>query len=251
MVYEGDELRNVLEIHKLWVESDHLCGERALFQHGDVIRSHKDIFLPYAMMKGVIVIGTMSGANLEGAILNDADLSTLDFSDANLQGASLIRANMEFSDFCDADFKNASISRANIYGAKFEFAQNLPYIPMVCPDTGSFIGWKKCYIDDDTGIERGFCLSPVIVKLRIPWNAKRSSATSRKCRASRAIVVEIQGLDGEVLPNDTVAYSGYDSSFEYKVGCSVKPRGQFDTNRWIECSEGIHFFMNREEAVDY
>ena len=26
---------------------------------------------------------------------------------------------------------------------------------------------------------------------------------------------------------------------------------KFDENRWNECSNGIHFFINRQEAVNY
>lgn len=26
---------------------------------------------------------------------------------------------------------------------------------------------------------------------------------------------------------------------------------EFDKNRWDECSEGIHFFITRDEAVNY
>ena len=36
----------------------------------------------------------------------------------------------------------------------------------------------------------------------------------------------------------------------YKVGCEVLP-DKFDDNRWEECSNGIHFFINKQEAIDY
>jgi hypothetical protein len=38
--------------------------------------------------------------------------------------------------------------------------------------------------------------------------------------------------------------------FAYKVGDMVSV-DDFDTNRWNECAPGIHFFITRQEAVDY
>lgn len=118
-------------------------------------------------------------------------------------------------------------------------ARNIPMIPMTCPDTGSFIGWKKCSKD-------------LIVKLQIPEDAKRCSATGRKCRCDRAIVLEIQNIDGTKADVDT-AYSAYENAtqFAYKIGETVEPEQPFDEDRWNECASGIHFFINRQEAVDY
>ena len=36
----------------------------------------------------------------------------------------------------------------------------------------------------------------------------------------------------------------------YTVGEMVYP-DTFDENRWNECSNGIHFFINKQEAIDY
>ena len=90
----------------------------------------------------------------------------------------------------------------------------------------------------------------VIVKLLIPEDAKRSSGTGRKCRADKAVVLEIQDLAGEALEG-VVARSIFDSLFTYEVGKTVEPREPFDGCRWNECGSGIHFFINRQEAVNY
>ena len=66
----------------------------------------------------------------------------------------------------------------------FEDAINLPFVPMSCPDTGSFVGWKKA--------------GGKIIKLEIPADAKRCSAISKKCRCDKAKVLEIQNLDGSI-----------------------------------------------------
>jgi hypothetical protein len=85
------------------------------------------------------------------------------------------------------------------------------------------------------------------VKLQIPEDAKRSSATSRKCRASKAIVLAIYDSNGNNI--DSIS-SDYDFSFVYEVGKTMEVEN-FDENRWNECSNGIHFFITRREAELY
>ena len=88
-----------------------------------------------------------------------------------------------------------------------------------------------------------------IVELEIPADALRSSASSRKCRCSHAKVISFTNIDGSPA-NVDVVYSKHDLFFAYKVGEIVKA-DNFDTNRWNECAPGIHFFITRQEAVDY
>lgn len=47
------------------------------------------------------------------------------------------------------------------------------------------------------------------------------------------------------------AYSVRDFSFTYTRGKVVKPENAYDTNRFNECSYGIHHFMSREAAEAY
>ena len=89
-------------------------------------------------------------------------------------------------------------------------AKNVPYIPMVCPEEGKFIGWKKAKVEEKN----------VIVKLEIPASAKRSSSTSRKCRCDKAKVLEIYNLDGTVA-KERKCYSRYNNDFVYEVGKTV------------------------------
>ena len=133
---------------------------------------------------------------------------------------------------------------------------NMPYIPMACPEEGEFIAWKKCYYlvtasvkDDEFTV---FSTKECIVKLKIPAHALRSSGLGRKCRASEAIVLAIQDIHGKDLGADIDVFSGYDQACKYRIGETVKPRIlPFDHNRWKECAAGIHFFINRNEAVRY
>ena len=151
----------------------------------------------------------------------------------DVEGWKNMKADLREANLWEADLWEANLREANLWGANLRGAKNIPYIPLVCPSNGAFTAWKKC--QDNT-----------IVKLLIPEDAKRSSATTRKCRASKAIVLEIQDLEGNKI--DAVAYG--QNGFEYKVGETVYP-DSFDEDRWNECSHGIHFFINRQEAVDY
>ena len=174
----------------------------------------------------------LSGADLSGAYLSGADLSGADLSDANLSGAYLSDAYLSGADLSDANLSGAYLSDANLSGA-YANENTTMYFPQ-CPD-GAFVGWKKA--------------NKMIVKLLIPESAKRSSATSLKCRCSEAKVLEIQNLDGSDSKLKAVS-SDRDSSFIYTIGETVKV-DDFDENRWNECSTGIHFFISREAAVLY
>ena len=165
----------------------------------------------------------------ERAYLNGADLRGADLSEASLRGADLSEANLIGANLSESDLSGAYLSEANLRGAKLD-------LPLVCPEKGSFIGYKKCRDN-------------LIVELEIPEDALRSSATTRKCRCSKARVLSITNLNGSEV-NVEYAISEHDPSFLYKVG-EVASVNDFDTNRWNECSTGIHFFMTREEAASY
>ena len=166
-------------------------------------------------------------ANLHGANLSDADLSDADLCGADLRGADLRGANLRGANLSGANLRSANLSGADLRGAKGCY--------LSCPTEGSFIGWKKA--------------SGHIVKLRIPEDARRSSATGHKCRCDKAYVMEIQNMDGTKATEDTVR-SDYGQNFVYTVGATVEVP-DFDDNRWGECAPGIHFFIDRREAVEY
>ena len=164
-----------------------------------------------------------------------AYLSGAYLSGAYLRGAYLSGAYLRGADLSGADLRGADLSGADLRGAYLRGAKNVPYIPYACPDFGMFIGFKKA--------------SGYIVVLEIPEDAKRLSATGRKCRCNKAKVLEIQNIDG-TKANVTKVASGYDSNFVYEVGKTVSV-DNFCDDRWQECSPRIHFFINRQEAVNY
>ena len=199
-----EQINKILEGHKHWLNEDCKGWETMMADFSS------------CDLHG----GNLSGANLSGANLSGADLHGAYLRDAYLHGANL---------------SGADLSGADLHGANLSGAKEVPYIPMVCPEEGVFIGWKKA--------------GDKIVKLRIPEDALRSSATTRKCRCNKAEVVEIYNIDGTIA-DERIVSSNYDSSFTYEVGKTVEVQ-DFDTNRWNECAKGIHFFINRQEAINY
>ena len=194
------------------------------------------VSLAKANLVGACLAGAdLEGADLEGAKLEDADLSWADLIGANLKGADIKDANLKGAILKGANLKGANIERANMYGAKLNGAQNIPYIPLACPSEGAFVAWKK--------VEEKY-----LVKLQIPEDARRSSATTRKCRCDKALVLDITSLDGAKHYNEVVNYN-YTTTV-YKVGEMVYPNS-FDDYRWNECSNGIHFFVNKQDAINY
>ena len=176
----------------------------------------------------------LRGADLRGADLRGADLRGADLCDADLRGADLRYADLHGADLRGADLHGADLHRA--YDVKLSIAKI-----SILPDEGDIIGWKKALALDG---------APIIVKLLIPSDAKRSNSTGRKCRANKARILDLQDRQGNSLPPDTTAYSSFDPDFTYKKGETVHVE-DFDTNRWNECAPGIHFFITRIEAVKY
>nr|DAO27160.1 MAG TPA: pentapeptide repeat protein [Caudoviricetes sp.] len=164
-----------------------------------------------------------------------ADLRGANLRGANLRGADLREANLREADLYGANLYGADLYGANLREANLRGAENIPFIPLVCPEKGSFTAFKKC--------------GSYIIELLIPQDAKRCSATTRKCRASYAKVVAITNMDGSQAEVDHVTNHAY-APIEYKIGEYVYPNS-FDDDRWSECSNGIHFFINRQEAVEY
>ena len=143
---------------------------------------------------------------------------------------TLIEAVKKGAYLTGADLKGADLTGAYLKGAK-----EIPYVPFACPSDGAFIGWKKVYDN--------------LIKLEIPEDARRCSATSNKCRCDKAKVLSVwnMNLEKEV---SVVVNEAYGQDTLYKVGEMVYP-DSFDEDRWNECSHGIHFFINKQDAINY
>ena len=214
-----ETLDKIMENHKHWINEDCEGWEN---------------------MKANLRDANLRYADLRNADLRYADLRYADLRDANLRNADLRYADLRYADLRNADLRyadlrDADLRYADLHYAKLNDAKNLPFIPYACPETGSFIGYKKA--------------SNMIIKLEITEDAKRVSATGRKCRCNKAKVLGIYDYERNLLEDKEVA-SDRDKDFIYRVGELVEVK-DFDEDRWNECSTGIHFFINFQEAVEY
>ena len=181
-----------------------------------------------ADLRGAYLIGAyLSGADLIGADLIGADLIGADLNGAYLSGAYLSGADLRGADLLGADLNGADLSGAYLRGAvngDLAIAKT-----SIVPESGGFQGWKKCK-------------DGVLVRVRIPAKAKRSSATGRKCRAEYVLVMEVIGAE--------VGISQHDGKTEYRKGEIVKC-DTWNEDRFIECGGGIHFYLTRIEAENH
>jgi len=276
-----EKLNKILNEHKLWLSGND--GARANLQDADLQYADlqdanlqgadlqganlwganlKDVNLKDADLRNVYLRGAdLQGADLRGANLWSANLQYADLQGANLQGADLWHvylrgtnlqgadlrgANLQGADLWRADLRDANLQGAdlqgaNLWGAYLQYADlwGAVGVASACPEEGPFIAFKKARFNNQD----------VIVKLQIPDDAKRSSATGRKCRCDKALVLEISDITG-IITDFTHAKSFYDNNFVYKVG-EIVSVNSFDENRWNECASGIHFYITRQEAVEY
>ncbi len=226
------ELREIIKAHERWLNGD--GGECADLSGANL----RDVDLSRATLRGADLSGAdLSRADLSRANLRGANLRGATLRGATLRGATLRGADLSDVDLSRADLRGADLCRADLRGADLsELVHNegTAFYALQCPEDGSFIGYKKAHGH--------------IVKLEILADAKRSSATSRKCRCSAAKVISITAVNG--CENVKEIASDRDPNFVYRVGEVVRV-DYFDDNRWNECSTGIHFFITRSEAEQY
>lgn len=227
----------------------------------------------YCNLVNTTFTGALDGANFACATIENArfercDLSMVNLSEAVLKSVTLSKSNMFMAKFSESSLYDVTFSEcdggccrfadctwdevkikkcefpysttngvtllsepeikdSNLYGATFN---------SVCPETGAFEAWKI--------VERIY-----LVKLRVPADAKRSSAATIKCRCSKAKVLDILNTETrhhvKSVENHTQGFT-----CKYEVGKIVKP-DSFDPRWWNECSHGIHFFLRKEQALNY
>ena len=206
-------------------------------------------------------------SNLDQINFNNASISTTDFvlavvSDTTFNSSDIVKVN-----FTNSQINTSSFNFANINSSTFNYAilskvcvymsgiwntifenvkcygcninnvesNKIPYVSLACPSEGSFIGWKV--------------IDGCLIKLLIPEDAKRSSATTHKCRCSKAKVLDIINLQTNKVEK-VLLNTNYYPNIIYKIGEMVYPN-TFDENRLNECAYGIHFFVDKQEAINY
>ena len=187
--------------------------------------------------------------NFEHVVFADNNMKLSGYFVSRLKSVKINKCVMFESEFWKTSFEDVTIYKSNLDDSNLK-ESNFDNVHLIgnsgtllkCPKEGSFTGFKKIFLGNN----------PLLCKLEIPADAKRSSAFGRKCRCSKAKVLEILAMDDEynfTIPVEK-GFSLHESGFEYKVGDMVYP-DSFDDDRWIECSNGIHFFMTKQETIDY
>lgn len=228
------ELNKILEKHQRWLR-DLPGGKEADLEDADL----RGADLRFANLEGVF----MRHADLEGADLYKANLREAELFGANLTKAQLVHANLMSANLTFANLRDANLECANLHYATLTQVKNIDtirwnilteFFQLQCPAAGAFVGYKWA--------------ENCLVKLEICEDALRSSSTSRKCRCSKAKVLEI--VDGYTGEQRKRARSDWNSNFVYEVDKILEVKN-FDTDRWNECAPGIHFFITKEEALKY
>jgi uncharacterized protein YjbI with pentapeptide repeats len=206
------ELNQILEAHESWIKNGEQGIRPRLFNYD------------------------LSGLDFKYANLYNAKLTGSNLSKCRLRRVNFLKADLQNTDLSNSNVKEANFYRANLDGAILEnikYDENTMFLIPICPQEGSFIGYKKT--------------RDAIVKLLIPEDAKRYSATTYRCRTNKAKVLDIIGSEGKHLKS-TISIKDID--FTYIIGEDIYIE-DFDENNWHEGSNGIHFFLTKELAEKY
>lgn len=178
--------------------------------------------------------------NFERTTLTNINFCNCIFKQCNLSMSTLSYSNMSSSKFIETNIKYAILLNTILPDLKYN---SIIGFNDECPKEGSFIGWKKCYDNNNNFY---------IVKLEILTNAKRGSGTSTKCRCDKAKVLDILNIITLKSESENIneVHSMYDPDFIYKIGNIIEVK-DFDDDFKNTCSKGIHFFMNEKDAINY
>ena len=174
-----------------------------------------------------------SCANTWGANFNETNCKDALFLSANLPEASFEGADLDGTSFAQANLTEANLQDTNIITAEFD---NTIGIYPVCPDTGSFTGWTLA--EDSKG-------NDFLIKAMIPWQAKRSSGTTRKCRTNKLYIDKIFTINGEDVPK---SFRLKNRDIKTAVGESLVD-DDYEVDRFKISSTDLYFWISKEEAL--
>ena len=196
-----------------------------------------------------------NGADIRNSKFYNCNLSRASFYETRMEGTSMancnaslarfMRAKMMCMHFMRVNFTHADFTHANLHEATLadcdlsDITISYDTIGLQDAPEGELVGW---------GMKHNY-----LIKMIIPKTAKRSWATTRKLRAEYVIVESIIDTMGG-RPVDTIDHysdhrKGY-SATVYTVGQTTMP-DKWDDDRWNECSHGIHFFLDKREALTW
>lgn len=262
------EFDAIVSKHQAWLKNKPK-GKCAHFKDVSISRFElKNVDLSHATFDNVSMrYVCVDNVKFDSVDFLECDLHDTSFTDCTFKNADLGKNDFEDGDFTDCDFTDTVVNNTNfqdVYFTNVNFAgthahgtdfrnavfnncklDTLRYdectagFAMACPETGAFTAYKKARLYNHDNC---------VVKLEVPADALRSSATTRKCRVSKAKVVAIYDMSGNSIQKN--AYSNHAKNFVYRIGKMVEVKN-FDKNRWNECAPGIHCFITKREAELY
>lgn len=262
------EFDAIVSKHKKWLENKSK-GKCAHFKDVKISGFElRNIDLSQATFDNVTMrYVCVDNVKFDSAEFDDCNFEGSSFTDCTFKQADVRKNNFANADFTDCDFTDTIANEANfqnVYFTNVNFTgthangtdfRNVEFnncelkcilydectagFAMACPETGAFTAYKKACLYNH---------SDCIVKLEVPADALRSSATTRKCRVSKAKVVAIYDMSGNSIQKN--AYSNHTKNFVYRIGKMVEVKN-FDKDRWHECAPGIHCFITKKEAELY
>lgn len=206
--------------------------------------SFKNMDLSGYNLSGIdFTLSSFENVRLEKVDFSGAAVENVLFDGCSVKGAVFRNVNMKTASMRYCDMTGCDIRGANLFGAVLEHAkldgiisdERTQWFRMHCPEKGAILGYKKCVNDR-------------LVQLLIPADAKRTSATLPSCRCSKAKVLTIKSFDSTEEFDE--AWSLVDENFVYHKGQWVEV-SDFNEDRWMDSTTGIHFWMSREEAIRY
>ena len=257
------------------VKNNSLCMYRDLMRSGIDYTSFNNIGFGFC---------DISWSRIKDAVLSDCDFSYCSFLNTNFHRVKFINCrfwecdlnrgvisdckfenclfescNFQFSNITTNNFTNTRIIFCDFYDATLQgreqnlylesgFVNACSNIDSAIPD-GSIIGYKVAF-DKTSDVTADAEDAFVLVKLLIPEDAKRSNATTNKCRCDKASVLSMEYVSGKPLRDKAIVTSNHDTKFIYEVGETIRAN-DFDDNRFNECSGGIHFFLHSKDAITY
>src|SRR5246127_3206241 len=134
------DLAEILDQHKIWVESGGEAGVKADLCGVNLAKAD------------------LTGVNLQGAHLHRTNLAGADLSMANLRGASLVRSNLQNTNLLGTELRGSNLMGANLYGAEglwFGRLGGTNLFDAVLPESISAVDSTKA-IGDATKVARWF-----------------------------------------------------------------------------------------------
>jgi hypothetical protein len=192
-----EELKTILEQHKLWLDSNGKEGKCANLAYANLTDAN------------------LSGADLTEANLTRANLTRADLIGAHLNCADLTDANLSGANLTDANLRRAYLTEANLTDTILDEKEQCRKGIVL---TEPMIGYKKA---------RG---KGKIITLEIPIGAKVFSINNNKRRTNKANVIDMQGetelssiydIDFKYHVGDEIEIKDFDENYNVECGSGI------------------------------